>query len=61
MQSLMISIAQGLFFTPTMDGRVLTDGYYALMDRKENKDVPYMVGSTKNNTLVRPYSATPAK
>lgn len=55
----MMPIAQGLFLTPTMDGRVLTDGYYALMDCGEIKDIPYMVGSTKNDFLVTAEMKTP--
>ena len=31
--------AKGLFLTPTMDGHVLEDGYYALMDRSEERRV----------------------
>ena len=44
-------VAKGLFLTPTMDGKVLTKGYYELMDAGEIKDIPYMLGCTKNDIL----------
>ena len=46
--------AKGLFLTPTMDGHVLEDGYYALMDAGRIKDIPYMLGTTKDDILVTP-------
>ena len=52
-------IAKGLFLTPTMDGKVLTGGYYDLMDKGEIKDIPYMLGSTKDDILVTPEMKTP--
>ncbi len=47
-------LAKGLFLVPVMDGRVLTGGYYDLMDRGEILDIPYLLGSTKNDILVPP-------
>ena len=44
--------AGGLFLTPNIDGKVLTDGYYRLMEKGEIKDIPYMLGSTKNDITV---------
>ena len=52
-------LAKGLFLTPTLDGRVLTGGYYDLMDSGAIRDIPYMVGSTKNDILVRPEMTRP--
>ncbi len=46
--------AKGLFLTPTMDGHVLEDGYYTLMDAGRIKDIPYMLGTTKDDILVTP-------
>lgn len=46
--------AKGLFMTPTMDGHVLKGGYYELMDQGEIKDIPYMLGTTKDDILVTP-------
>ena len=47
-------MARGLFLVPTIDGKVLTKGYYELVDNGEIKDIPYMLGSTKNDILVSP-------
>ncbi|MBR0087366.1 MAG: carboxylesterase family protein [Lachnospiraceae bacterium] len=47
-------LAKGLFLTPNMDGRLLSGGYYELMDKGEIKDIPYMVGSTKDDIMVSP-------
>lgn len=47
-------MAKGLFLVPVIDGQVLTKGYYAAMDDGDIKDIPYMVGSTKNDILVQP-------
>ncbi len=54
-----LPIAKGLFLTPTMDGKVLTGGYYELMDKGEIKDIPYMLGSTKDDILVTPEMKSP--
>ena len=51
--------ARGLFLIPVIDGKVLTGGYYELMDRGEIKDIPYMVGSTKDDILVTPEMKDP--
>lgn len=51
--------AKGLFLTPTMDGQVLTGGYYELMDRGELLDIPYLIGSTKDDILVEPEMTEP--
>lgn len=52
-------IAKGLFLVPVIDGKVLTGGYYDLMDKGEIKDIPYMVGSTKDDILVTPEMKSP--
>ena len=44
--------ARGLFLTPNIDGILLTDGYYATIDQGKIKDIPYMLGSTKNDITV---------
>ncbi len=44
-------MAKGLFLTPTLDGKLLTDGYYELMGSGWIKDIPYMLGSTKNDIM----------
>ncbi len=46
--------AQGLFLTPTIDGKLLEGGYYELMDQGAIKDIPYMLGTTKNDIMVTP-------
>lgn len=46
--------ARGLFLTPTLDGSLLTDGYYNLMDQGKIKDIPYLLGSTKDDMMVSP-------
>ncbi len=43
--------AKGLFLAPTRDGRLLTDGYYELMNEGKIKDIPYMLGCTKNDIM----------
>ena len=52
-------IAKGLFLVPVIDGKVLTGGYYELMDKGEIKDIPYMVGCTKNDIMVAPDAKLP--
>lgn len=47
-------LARGLFLTPTQDGRLLDDNYYSLMDQGRIKDIPYMLGSTRDDILVPP-------
>ncbi len=44
----------GPFFAPTIDGKLLTDGYYRLMDAGKILDIPYMLGSTKDDIMVTP-------
>lgn len=46
--------AKGLFLTPTLDGYVLEGGYYELMDEGKIKDIPYMLGTTKDDIMVTP-------
>lgn len=50
-------MARGLFLTPTMEGHVLEGGYYELMDEGRIKDIPYMLGTTKDDILVTPEMA----
>ncbi len=44
--------AKGLFLTPVIDGYVLKDGYYALIDQGKIRDIPYLIGCTKHDILV---------
>ncbi len=43
--------AQGLFLTPTLDGKVLTGGYYELMDQGKIHNIPVLLGSVKDDIL----------
>ena len=43
--------AQGLFLTPTLDGKVLDGGYYELMDSGKIHDIPMLLGSVKDDIL----------
>lgn len=45
-------LAKGLFLTPVIDGHLLTDGYDKLIEKGEIKDIPYLMGSTKNDITV---------
>ncbi len=40
---------EGLPFTPVVDGYVLTKGYTGIVDAGLHQDIPYMIGSTKND------------
>jgi carboxylesterase type B len=46
--------AKGLFLTPGIDGRLLTGGYYQLMDQGKLHPIPYMLGCTKNDIMAPP-------
>ncbi len=50
----MQKVAKGLFLGPTIDGYVLPEGYYELMDNGAIKDIPYMLGSTKDDIMAAP-------
>ena len=41
-------------FTPVIDGYLLKDGYNAIIDHALHKDIPYMIGSTRNDISVDP-------
>lgn len=56
-----IPIENGLFLLPARDGHVLSDGYYKLMDAGKIKEIPYMLGTTKNDILVTPEMAEQGK
>ncbi len=43
--------AQGLFLTPTLDKKVLDDGYYRIMDEGKIHDIPVLLGSVKDDIL----------
>jgi para-nitrobenzyl esterase len=43
-----------LIFSPVIDGYVLNGGYDELVDKGEVKNIPYMVGSTKDDMTVTP-------
>ena len=45
-------IAKGLFLTPVIDDHLLTDGYDSLIEKGSIKDIPYLLGSTKNDITV---------
>ena len=44
----------GFAMSPVIDGYVLTDGYNALMDRGEMQDIPYLLGTTKDDIMTTP-------
>ncbi len=43
--------AHGLFLTPTLDGKVLNDEYYKLIDEGKVHDIPIIIGSVKDDIL----------
>lgn len=45
-------IAKGLFLAPVIDQHLLTDGYDSLIEKGHIKDIPYLLGSTKNDITV---------
>lgn len=47
-------LTKGLFLSPTKDDYVLEGTYYGLMDQGKIKDIPYMLGTTKEDILVTP-------
>ena len=47
-------LSRGLFLAPNIDGYVLCGGYDALADQGKIKDIPYLLGSTKDDILVTP-------
>ena len=51
--------AQGLFLTPTIDGKVLDGGYYEIMDSGKTHDIPMMVGSVKDDILTNKNTVKP--
>jgi para-nitrobenzyl esterase len=44
-----------LFLLPVIDGRVLKKGYYQAMDDGDIMDIPYLLGSTKDDILCPPH------
>ncbi|WP_242875597.1 carboxylesterase/lipase family protein [Anaerobium acetethylicum] len=48
----MFQTGGGLVLIPNIDGYVLKDGYYSLIDRDAIKDIPYLLGSNKNDIFV---------
>lgn len=47
--------ADGSFkLIPNIDGYVLTDGYFALMEQEKIRNIPYILGSTRDDILVTP-------
>lgn len=48
----MFTSGKGLVFVPNQDGYLLTQGYYETIDQNKIKDIPYMIGSTKNDIMV---------
>lgn len=46
--------AGGLIYAPTLDGKLLTAGYYETMDRGEIKRIPYLLGCTKDDIRLAP-------
>lgn len=47
-------MAKRLFLIPTVDGKVLPKGHYEEMDDGGIKDIPYMLGTTKDDITVTP-------
>ena len=45
--------AKGLFLTPNMDNKLLTQGYYETVDNNSLLDIPYMVGWTADDMDVQ--------
>ncbi|WP_160719885.1 carboxylesterase/lipase family protein [Bacillus sp. USDA818B3_A] len=45
---------KSFFMVPVIDGHVLKEGYNLLIDQKKVKNIPYMLGSTKDDILVDP-------
>lgn len=43
---------KGLCFMPNLDGCVLKQGYYETIDQKKIKNIPYLLGSNKNDIMV---------
>ncbi len=52
--SRMMPVTKGLFLTPVNDGYVLDDDYDALIDKGRIKNIPYMLGTTKDDILTTP-------
>ena len=46
---MMMPVTHGLFLTPTMDGYVLDDSYYKIMDDNRLLDIPYIIGWNDND------------
>ena len=44
----------GLFLVPNVDGYVLKDSYYHLMEQGKIRNIPYILGSTRDDILVTP-------
>ena len=44
----------GLFMAPTMDQYLLEGTYYGLMDEGKIRDIPYMLGSLRDDMMVTP-------
>lgn len=51
----------GLFLIPCMDGSLMKDGYYELIDKGEIHDIPYMLGATRNDIDVQAENRTDDK
>ena len=47
----MFSVGEGLVLIPNIDGYVLKDGYYKLIEQNKIKNIPYMIGSTLNDIM----------
>ena len=47
----------GLVYTPVMDGVVLESGYDAALEQGKIHDIPYMVGSTRDDITTSPDEA----
>ncbi|MCI2049727.1 MAG: carboxylesterase family protein [Lachnospiraceae bacterium] len=45
-------------FAPCMDGYVLKDGYDALLEKGADRNIPIMIGTTKNDILTKPGEAS---
>ena len=47
----MFSVGEGLVLIPNIDGYVLKDGYYKLIEQNKIKNIPYMIGSNLNDIM----------
>lgn len=52
LQQELVRMGKWLVFMPNIDGYVLKQGYYETVDRKKIKNIPYLLGSNKNDIMI---------